>query len=252
MYKIGGINVIIAEDYQEMSLAGARIIAEQVRNKPGSVLGFATGGTPEGLYGELVRMHREEGLDFSGVTTFNLDEYWPVQRSDSNSYYHYMREMLFDHINASDKNINIPDGEAADAGAECVSYEKRIRAAGGIDLQLLGIGNNGHIAFNEPGDFFEPYTHVIDLTPETVNANARFFENADAVPKKALTMGIQSVMSAKKLLFLASGAAKAAIIRETLTGKIRSQVPASVLRLHHDVTFALTADAAAEIKQYIN
>jgi len=207
-------------------------------------LGFATGSTPEGMYAALVKLNAQNKIDFSAVrATFNLDEYYPIKKTDDQSYDYFMAEKLFNHININKKAINIPDGEAGDPVAECARYEKNIKDAGGIDFQVLGIGANGHIGFNEPCDHFKAATHYMTLTPETIEANARFFKSPDLVPKHALTMGIGTIMSAKKILLLCASEKKADIIRETVYGSVTPMVPASILQFHPDVTVMTDAPA---------
>jgi len=239
--NVGNFNIYIAKDYDEMSKIGAGIMASQVLLKPNSTLGFATGSTPIGMYKELIRLHKEGILDFSDVTTYNLDEYYPIKRSNDQSYFYFMHENLFNHINLKSSNINVPNGEVADIQNECDIYEKKLRESG-IDMQLLGIGNNGHIAFNEPGDAFDDATHVVTLTQSTIEANSRFFNNASEVPTQAVSMGIGSIMTAKRLLFLAHGAHKAAAVKEMLYGSITPQMPASAIRMHRKVDIVLTKD----------
>jgi glucosamine-6-phosphate deaminase len=199
-------------------------------------MGFATGSTPVGTYQELVRLHKEGILDFSGITSFNLDEYYGVPVTDPNSYRYFMEENLFSHVNIEPGVTNVPDGMAKNANEECGRYEEMIQKAGGIDLQLLGIGHNGHIGFNEPDSYFPANTHLVDLTESTIDANARFYQTRDEVPKQAVTMGIGTIMRAKSILLLAGGKDKADIIEKTMTGPITPQVPASILQLHPDVT----------------
>jgi glucosamine-6-phosphate isomerase len=192
------MKTVIEETYEEMSRTAARMVAEEIRRKPSLVLGLATGGTPLGMYKELIRMHREEGLDFSEVITFNLDEYYGLSPEDEHSYHYYMHENFFKHINIKPENIHIPSGTATDIDKFCEEYDKEIQRVGGIDLQVLGIGRNGHIGFNEPGDELITETHVTILTEETRMANARFFGNLNNVPQKAVTMGLGTIMKAKK------------------------------------------------------
>ena len=250
MKNIKGMKVYVEPSYEAMSRVAAQLVGAQVRLYPNSVLGLATGGTPVGMYKELVRMHKEEGLDFSQITTFNLDEYYPLSRESDQSYYYYMTENLFGHVNICKDHIHIPNGEAEDVDLECRNYEKQIQEAGGIDLQVLGIGNNGHIGFNEPDDAFAKTTHRVDLVEETIQANSRFFDSIDQVPKQALSMGIGSIIQAKKIVLLANGAHKAKIIAETIYGDVRPQVPSTILQFHPDVTFILDQEAAAELKKY--
>jgi len=242
-----GIKIYVTESYEEMSTTAAHLLGAQIRLNPTSVLGLATGGTPVGMYKNLVRMYKEEGLDFSGITTFNLDEYYPLSRSSDQSYYYYMTDHLFGHVNISKDRIYIPDGEAKDVEAECANYDAKIEELGGIDLQVLGIGTNGHIGFNEPDTFFPKSTHLVDLVEETIQANARFFNSIDEVPKQALSMGIGSIFKAKKIVLLANGTHKAKIIAETLYGNVRPEVPSTILQFHPDVTFILDKEAAAEL-----
>jgi len=230
------IKIMRKEDYAGLSRQAALFFLAQVLRKPDSVLGFSSGGTPVGTYEELVRLYKAGEVDFSRVTTFNLDEYFPIARHNLQSFSHFMQFNFFDSVNIPEININIPNGESPDCDTECADYEKKIAAAGGIDLQILGIGNNGHIAFNEPSDFFPAATHAVNLAESTINANSRFFPSADQVPKRAITMGIGTIMKAKKILLIASGEGKAEILRAAVHGKITPQVPASVLQLHPDVT----------------
>jgi len=238
------MKTIIAENYNEASKLSAKLIADQIKVNPKSVLGFATGSTPEGAYRELVGMYEAGEINFSGVTTFNLDEYYPILRTNDQSYYYFMMNSLFSHVNIPAGNINIPDGEAADTDTECADYEKKIEAAGGIDFQVLGIGLNGHIGFNEPNDHFTNVTNFVALHESTIEANARFFETMDEVPKHAISMGIGTIMRAKKILLMISGEHKADIAKEAVFGNITPGVPASVLQLHADVTVVLDKDAA--------
>lgn len=227
---------IKAANHQQMSQLAAIYIAGQVLAKPDSVLGFATGSSPQDTYKELIRLHKE-GLDFSSVKTFNLDEYYGVPKTDPNSYYKFMYDNLFDHINIGRDNIHLPDGTVDDPDAECLRYEEMIKEAGGVDLQLLGIGHNGHIGFNEPADFFPGITNHIKLTDSTIDANSRFYATREEVPKTALSMGIGTIMKAKRVILIASGAEKAEILEKAIYGPVTPQVPASILQFHPDVTF---------------
>ena len=238
------MNILVTENYSAMSRAAADILEEVVKKKPTAVLGLATGSTPIGLYRELVERYEKGVLDFSRVTTFNLDEYYPIAAADPHSYRYFMNDNLFDHINVDRARIHIPNGEAADADAECATYEKMLDEAGGIDLQILGIGLNGHIGFNEPSDTLVAKTHRTPLTESTLQANARFFEDISAMPDSALTMGMASIFRAKKILLLANGTAKADIIGTLMTGGISTNVPASLLLLHPDVTVICDKEAA--------
>ena len=237
------MNLIKAKDYEDMSRKAANLIMAQVTLKPDSVLGLATGSTPMGTYQQLIGYYRQGDLDFSGVRTVNLDEYRGLSRTDSQSYYYFMQEHLFSQINLAPGASFIPDGPNDDAAAVCAAYEETIRALGGVDLQLLGLGNNGHIGFNEPAEGVEKETHCVDLTQSTIEANSRFFASVDEVPTQAYTMGIQTIMKAKKILVIVNGAGKADILKQAFYGPITPKVPASILQLHPDVT--VIADEAA-------
>jgi len=243
------MEIIIQASAEAASVVGARIVAKCVRETPGAVLGLATGGTPVALYRELVRMHREEGLDFSGVKTFNLDEYVGLGPAHPASYRHFMEEHLFAHVNVRRENIHIPDGLAADVPASCASYEEAIRAAGGIDVQLLGIGGDGHIGFNEPSSSLVSRTRIKTLTAQTRRDNARFFEAAEDVPFHVVTMGVGTIMEARQVLLLAFGAGKARSVREAVEGPLSAMVPASVLQMHGSAKVLLDEAAAAELSR---
>ena len=234
---------IIAENHSDIGKIGAKIIADQIKQKPDSVLGLATGSTPIPLYHELVRLHQEGSLDLSAVTSFNLDEYIGLEAAHPQSYHAFMLDNLFSKVNVPAENIHIPDGMAKDSSEQCKSYEEAIRNAGGIDLQLLGIGNNGHIGFNEPADVFIRDTHVVELTEDTREANKRFFSSLAEVPTQAITMGIGTILSARKILLVLNGHNKAAAIEKAFLGDIDPQVPVSILQLHPDVT--VVGDKAA-------
>jgi glucosamine-6-phosphate deaminase len=237
------MRIICAKDYKEMSEMAADVIGAQVLLKPDAVLGLATGSTPIGTYEELVRRYEAGRLDFSKIKTVNLDEYRGLTRDNDQSYYYFMHSHLFDHININKNNTKVPDGMEPDAIKAGQDYENIIKNYGGIDLQLLGLGNNGHIGFNEPCDEFIDKTHVVDLTESTIEANKRFFASADDVPKQAYTMGIGSIMRAKRVLMIVSGKGKADIVKEAFFGPITPKVPASILQLHND--FILIGDAEA-------
>lgn len=230
------MNLIKAKDYEDMSKKAANLIQAQVTMKPDSVLGLATGSTPIGTYQQLIERYRAGDLDFSGVRTVILDEYRGLTREDPQSYYYFMQEHLFLHINLAPGASYIPDGTNADAQAVCAAYEETIRSLGGVDLQLLGLGNNGHIGFNEPADAFEKETHCVDLAQSTIEANARFFASVDEVPKQAYTMGVGTIMKAKKILVIVNGAGKAEILKKAFYGPVTPEVPASILQMHPDVT----------------
>ena len=226
-----------AKDYVDMSRKAANIVSAQVIMKPNCVLGLATGSTPIGLYKQLVEWYNKGDLDFSEVMTVNLDEYKGLSRDNDQSYYYFMHQNLFDHVNIPAENTHLPNGMEPDSQKECQEYTDLIQSLGGVDLQLLGIGHNGHIGFNEPGEAFDKQVHCVNLTQSTIEANKRFFASADDVPKQAYTMGI------KTILIVASGEDKAEIVRDAFFGPITPKVPASVLQLHNDVT--LVADEAA-------
>jgi glucosamine-6-phosphate deaminase len=246
------MKIIIMGTEQDLHAKAADLIGQQLREKPASVLGLATGSTPIGTYQELIRRYRAEKLDFSQATTFNLDEYYSLSDEHPQSYHAFMHEKLFDRINVPKERINIPSGTPLDVGAYCESYDKKIEAAGGIDLQLLGIGFNGHIGFNEPADQLEPNTHLIKLTENTIEANARFFDNPDEVPKYAITMGVGTILKSKKLLLLATGRSKSEIIHKLVYSGISTQLPASLLKLHPDATILVDQEAGILLKSMFN
>ena len=238
------VKIIRTKDYADMSRKAANIISAQVIMKPDCVLGLATGGTPVGTYEKLVERYNEGDLDFSEVTSVNLDEYRGLPKEHPESYWSFMHKNLFDKVNIDPAKINLPDGTNPDAEDACAKYNQIIHAVGGIDLQLLGIGHDGHIGFNEPGEAFELETHCVDLTPATIEANKRFFDgNEDLVPKQAYTMGIRTIMQARKVLMVVNGAGKAEIVKKAFFGPVTPEVPASILQLHPD--FILVADEEA-------
>ena len=226
---------------------GALEIVNQIKNKPGTILGLATGSTPIGMYRNLALKCRAGEVSFSQVKTFNLDEYVGLPKDHPCSYYYFMQENLFKHIDIPSDAISLPNGIASDLEEECRNYEKRIAAAGGIDLQVLGIGHNGHIGFNEPKTPFDSVTHLIRLTQSTIDANARFFDSADQVPRQALSMGIKTIMHAGNILLIVKGAGKADIIYKALHGPVTPDVPASVLQLHPGLTVIVDTAAAAKL-----
>lgn len=242
------MKIIIANDYEDMGKKAANILASQVYLNSKTILGLATGSTPISMYQRLVKIHKEDDLDFSNVTTFNLDEYVGISENDINSYHYFMFNNLFNHINLKRENIHIPNGKSENLQKECDEYEKMIKNSGGIDLQVLGIGLNGHIGFNEPDSKFEALTHVVKLKENTINANSRFFKSIDDVPRYAISMGIKTIMNSRKIILLASGSNKAEIIEKTVYGDITPQVPASILQLHPDVTLILDSEASKNIK----
>ncbi len=241
------MKIIRAKDYKDMSRKAANIISAQVIMKPNCVLGLATGGTPVGTYKQLIDWYNKGDLDFSEVTTVNLDEYRGLPRENPQSYWYFMHDNLFNHVNIDPSRINLPDGTNLDAAAECARYDEVIHNVGGIDLQLLGIGHDGHIGFNEPGAAFELGTHCVSLTQETIEANKRFFESIDDVPRQAYTMGIKTIMQARKVLLVASGKDKAAIVKKAFFGPVTPEVPASILQMHPDFILVGDEDALSEI-----
>ena len=232
------MRIIATKDYNDMSKKAANILSAQVIMKPDCVLGLATGSTPIGTYEKLVEWYEKGDLDFSQVTSVK-----GLDRKNDQSYYYFMHEHLFNHVNIKEENTNVPDGTQPDGEKECARYEELIRSLGGVDLQLLGLGHNGHIGFNEPADAFDKTTHCVDLTESTIEANKRFFASADDVPRQAYTMGIGTIMQAKKILIIVSGEDKADIVRDAFFGPVTPRVPASILQMHSDVT--LVADEAA-------
>lgn len=241
------MNVLIYESEEQIGIAAGNYMCGQVLQKPNSVLGLATGSTPLKPYSQMIELYKKGVVDFSKVTTFNLDEYVNLDVNDKNSYHSFMYENLFDHINIPEENINFLDGNAEDPEEECRRYEEKIKAAGGIDIQLLGIGSNGHIAFNEPADCFQRWSHVVTLKESTVKDNSRFFKSIDEVPTQAVTMGIGSIMQAKKILIIAIGENKAKAIKQLIGGNVTPMCPASVLQFHTDVTLMLDKAAASLI-----
>ncbi len=232
-----------AKDYAELSRRAANIVSAHVIIKPNCVLGLATGSSPIGIYKQLIEWYKKGDLSFAEVSTVNLDEYYGLPKSHDQSYDYFMKSNFFNHIDIDHNKINIPNGLAEDVEVECTRYNQLISSFNGVDLQLLGMGNNGHIGFNEPGRAFELGTHLVELAPTTIEANARFFKNADEVPKKALTMGIKNIMSAQKILLVVSGESKAEALKNAFQGPVTPEVPASILQLHPNVT--LVADEAA-------
>lgn len=227
---------ITVSNYEQLSRKGANIIAAQVIQKPNCVLGLATGSSPVGIYRNLIESYRNGDLDFSEVRSINLDEYLGLDATNDQSYRYFMQKNLFDHINIAPENTYVPNGCAEDISAESAAYDQRILDFGGIDLQLLGIGLDGHIGFNEPADYFEKSTHIVDLHESTIEANARFFARKEDVPTQAITMGMMGIMQAKKVLLIANGAAKREIVQKAFFGPITPTVPASILQLHPDLT----------------
>ena len=241
------MRIIVTKDYEDMSKKAAAIIAAQVAEKPDCVLGLAPGSTPIGTYKNLVEWYENGSLDFSQVRTVNLDEYRGLPRDNDQSYYYFMHDNLFNHVNIDEANTNVPDGTNPDADAECARYEALIASYGGQDLQLLGLGHNGHIGFNEPAQEFDKTTHCVDLQESTIEANKRFFASADDVPKQAYTMGIGTIMKAKKILVVANGEGKADIVAKAFFGPVTPEVPASILQFHPNVTIVVDEAAASKL-----
>lgn len=237
------MNIIKAKDYKDMSRKAANIISAQIIMKPDCVLGLATGSTPLGAYAQLIDWYPKGDLDFSRVSSVNLDEYRGLPKENDQSYHYFMQHNFFEHINIQPDHTFVPDGMEADSEKACLAHEEVIRTLGGVNLQLLGLGNNGHIGFNEPGAAFEKETHLVDLTESTSQANSRFFEKPEDVPTQAYTMGIKTIMQAKKILVVVNGIGKADIVAKAFWGPVTPQVPASILQMHPDVT--LVADEEA-------
>ncbi len=230
------MKLIVCKNYDDLSAAAAELVAGVIRENPTCVLGLATGSTPVGLYRGLIDRYNRGELDFSGVTSVNLDEYYPIAPDNDQSYRYFMNQNLFDHVNIDKAKTYVPDGLAADPDAACEAYEAIVARVGAADIQVLGIGQNGHIGFNEPADALEVKTHVTGLTESTIKANARFFASEADVPTKALTMGIGTILGAKRIVILASGASKQDAVAKLLAGKLDTSCPASMLNLHSDVT----------------
>ena len=241
------MKVAIVKDKKAMGKAAAKLIAAEMKLKAHYVLGLATGSTPLPLYEEMVRLNKAGDLDFSTVLSFNLDEYVGLPGTHDQSYRYFMDQNLFDHVNINKKSTHVPDGMARDLEAHCIEYEAMIDDCGGIDYQVLGIGSNGHIAFNEPGSSIASRTRVVSLTKNTIKDNARFFKKIEDVPTKAISMGIGTILEAQNIVLLATGANKADAVAQALEGPITCMVPASALQLHPSVTWVLTEDAAAKL-----
>ena len=237
------MKIYVSDDYKDMSRKAANIVSAHVILNPACVLGLATGSTPIGMYKQLIDWYNKGDLDFSQVKSVNLDEYVGLAPTHDQSYRYFMQHNLFDHVNIDPANTNVPNGLASDPEAECERYNQVIRSMGGIDIQVLGMGHNGHIGFNEPGQAFELETHVVNLTDRTIEANARFFASKDEVPKRAITMGIKSIMQARQILVVVSGEDKADIVKKAFFGPVEPQVPASILQMHPNVV--LCGDKAA-------
>lgn len=248
--KNNGIQVFVCKDYDALSKKAAAIVSGEINKKAKFVLGLATGTSPIGLYTELAEMNAEGKVDFAGVTTYNLDEYYPIDAANDQSYRYFMNKYLFNKVNIDMDNTHLLYGKAEDPDAECKAYDEAIVNAGNVDLQVLGIGCNGHIGFNEPGDKFIMGTHKVELTENTIEANSRLFNSADEVPRHALSMGIGAIMNAKSIVLVANGKNKAEAIRDALEGEITPWCQASILQLHKNVVFVIDEDAASELKEY--
>ncbi|MCG8483601.1 MAG: glucosamine-6-phosphate deaminase [Clostridia bacterium] len=243
------MKIIKVKDIQALNKKAAYLVASQIIEKPNCVLGLATGSTPIGTYQELIKLYNDDIIDFKEVITFNLDEYIGLPNTNPQSYAWFMNRHLFDFINISDNNVHIPNGMAEDIGKECMEYEDQIKKVGGIDLQVMGIGRNGHIGFNEPDVMFENLTHVVELDEQTILDNSRFFNSLEDVPKRAISMGIKTIMNARKILLLATGEKKTEIVHEMIYGRISSNVPATVLQLHPNVIVLVDEAAGKLIKE---
>jgi glucosamine-6-phosphate deaminase len=241
------MRIIIVDNYEEMSWKAASLVSSQMILKPDSILGLATGDTPLGMYSELIKLYNKKQIDFKGVKSFNLDEYYGIDKNNTQSYYYYMMNNFFKYTNIQHGNINVPNGTAKNIEEECLRYESEIKKSGGIDIQVLGIGVNGHIGFNEPDVNFEAETHLVNLDESTIESNSRLFERIEDVPTKALSMGIKTIMYSKRIVLLASGLSKADSICKTINGKINPEIPASILQLHQDVTVILDKEAASKL-----
>ncbi len=241
------MEIIIKSNYREVSESASEYLLNIVKNKPNAVLGLPTGSSPIGMYKIIADEYKKGKVSFENVKTFNLDEYIGLDRSNDQSYYYFMNENLYSHVNLKPENINIPNGMAEDISQESIRYENKLKTEGPMDILFLGIGNNGHIGFNEAGEYFEPHTHEVKLSQSTIVTNARFFDKIEDVPTTAVTMGIKSIFLAKKIVLVATGAAKADAISKAVNGKITPQVPASILQIHDDVTIIIDKEAASKL-----
>lgn len=241
------MEIIRAKNYDEMSAAAAKLIIDLINSKNNCVLGLATGSTPIATYKHIISAYENNEVDFSNVTSVNLDEYKGLSPQNEQSYRYFMNTHLFDHINIDKAKTYIPNGLEPDGEKACKDYDDIIAKTGGIDLQILGMGNNGHIGFNEPDEYFPSTTHVVDLAESTIQANSRFFDSIDDVPNQAYTMGIQTIMNAKQIIVLVSGKTKANIVKEAFYGPITPKIPASILQLHNHVVLIGDEEALSEI-----
>lgn len=240
------MKLIQVQNYQEMSQKAAEIVIEKIKGNPQIHLGLATGGTPEGLYDRLIADHKENHTSYKQVKSFNLDEYIGLSSTNPNSYHYYMAHTLFNHIDINQEDTNLPNGTAENIQEECSRYDEMIDKMGGIDLQILGIGQNGHIGFNEPGTSFASKTQVVDLAQSTIEANARYFDSIDEVPTQAVTMGIASIMKSKEIILLVSGVAKSEALKQLMDGEITEEFPASILKKHQNVTIIADQEALSK------
>lgn len=243
------MKLVRAKNYKDMSRKAANFLSAQVILKENAVLGLATGGTSEGIYEQLAEWYRKGDIDFSAVSTVNLDEYVGLDAGNERSYHYFMKQNLFRHINIKEKNCHLPDGMAANIEEECMRYDKLIEKLGGIDMQLLGIGENGHIGFNEPGEAFEQMTHCIHLKEDTIEANARYFPGKETVPRQAITMGVKAIMQARAIVLCASGVRKADILKKVLYGPVTPEVPGSVLQMHPRLIVVADEEALGNFKE---
>jgi len=241
------MNVVVVKNYYEISIQSAQLIAEQITKKKNSVLGLATGQTPVGMYQELIKMFKRGDIDFSEVRTFNLDEYYGLPSKHPQSYHYYMWDTFFKYINIKKENIHLLNGATENIKEECNQYEILIQKHGGIDLQILGIGDNGHLGFNEPAIGLNSKTHLVNLSEETIQANSQYFDDIQKIPRQALTMGIGTIMKAKKIVLLANGRKKSQAIERTIHGPVSTEVPATVLQLHNNVLLIIDEEAASQI-----
>jgi len=241
------MNVVVVKNYYEISIKSAQLIAEQITKKKNSVLGLATGQTPVGMYQELIKMFKRGDIDFSEVRTFNLDEYYGLPSKHPQSYHYYMWDTFFKYINIKKENIHLLNGATENIKEECNQYEILIQKHGGIDLQILGIGDNGHLGFNEPAIGLNSKTHLVNLSEETIQANSQYFDDIQKIPRQALTMGIGTIMKAKKIVLLANGRKKSQAIERTIHGPVSTEVPATVLQLHNNVLLIIDEEAASQI-----
>ncbi len=241
------MKVIVKSNYREVSELAAQYFLNTVKSKSDAVLGLPTGETPLGMYSIVLDEFNKNSISFKNVRTFNLDEYTGLEKTNKNSYYYFMNKNLFAHIDIKHENINIPNGMTNNIKQECTAYENKIKAAGSMDILFIGIGKNGHIGFNEPANYFDPYTHEVKLQPNTITANSRFFDRIEDVPKIAITMGIKTILSAKKIVLIASGVSKSEAIAKTIKGKITPRLPASILQLHNNITVITDKEAAKNL-----